>query len=66
MINLNATHREMDLLVIPSNCGSLRLVQWPLFLLTSKVYSDKHWKQLYLIRMRISSGYMDVDFVADS
>ncbi|XP_020112888.1 callose synthase 10 [Ananas comosus] len=31
------SNREMDLLVIPSNCGSLRLVQWPLFLLTSKI-----------------------------
>ena len=29
--------REMDLLMMPSNCGNLRLVQWPLFLLTSKV-----------------------------
>lgn len=27
----------MDLLKIPSNTGSLRLVQWPLFLLSSKV-----------------------------
>lgn len=27
----------MDLLCIPSNAGSLRLVQWPLFLLSSKV-----------------------------
>ncbi|XP_072977021.1 callose synthase 10 isoform X1 [Typha angustifolia] len=31
------SNREMDLLTIPSNCGSLRLVQWPLFLLTSKI-----------------------------
>lgn len=31
------TSREMDLLSIPSNTGSLRLVQWPLFLLSSKV-----------------------------
>jgi hypothetical protein len=30
-------YREMDLLSIPSNAGSLRLVQWPLFLLSSKV-----------------------------
>uniref|UniRef100_A0A0E0L6W8 1,3-beta-glucan synthase n=1 Tax=Oryza punctata TaxID=4537 RepID=A0A0E0L6W8_ORYPU len=29
--------REMDLLMMPSNCGNLRLVQWPLFLLTSKI-----------------------------
>lgn len=29
--------REMDLLSMPSNRGSLRLVQWPLFLLSSKV-----------------------------
>lgn len=29
--------REMDLLMMPSNCGNLMLVQWPLFLLTSKV-----------------------------
>ncbi|XP_039828027.1 callose synthase 10-like isoform X2 [Panicum virgatum] len=31
------SHREMDLLMMPSNCGNLRLVQWPLFLLTSKI-----------------------------
>ncbi|XP_056174937.1 callose synthase 10 [Syzygium oleosum] len=30
-------NREMDLLSIPSNTGSLRLVQWPLFLLSSKI-----------------------------
>ncbi|CAN8316738.1 unnamed protein product [Cochlearia groenlandica] len=31
------SNREMDLLCIPSNTGSLRLVQWPLFLLCSKI-----------------------------
>eukprot|EP00268_Persea_americana_P030985 TRINITY_DN3005_c1_g1_i2.p1 TRINITY_DN3005_c1_g1~~TRINITY_DN3005_c1_g1_i2.p1 ORF type:complete len:1912 (+),score=293.34 TRINITY_DN3005_c1_g1_i2:360-6095(+) len=31
------SNREMDLLKIPSNTGSLRLVQWPLFLLSSKI-----------------------------
>ncbi|OVA17595.1 Glycosyl transferase [Macleaya cordata] len=31
------SNREMDLLCIPSNTGSLRLVQWPLFLLSSKI-----------------------------
>ncbi|XP_061360871.1 callose synthase 10 [Gastrolobium bilobum] len=31
------SNREMDLLFIPSNAGSLRLVQWPLFLLSSKI-----------------------------
>ncbi|KAI3940839.1 hypothetical protein MKW98_014898 [Papaver atlanticum] len=31
------SNREMDLLCIPSNSGSLRLVQWPLFLLSSKI-----------------------------
>uniref|UniRef100_A0A453QDB6 1,3-beta-glucan synthase n=1 Tax=Aegilops tauschii subsp. strangulata TaxID=200361 RepID=A0A453QDB6_AEGTS len=31
------SNREMDLLMMPSNCGTLRLVQWPLFLLTSKI-----------------------------
>ncbi|XP_045803475.1 callose synthase 10 [Trifolium pratense] len=31
------SNREMDLLSIPSNAGSLRLVQWPLFLLSSKI-----------------------------
>ncbi|CAL9766223.1 unnamed protein product [Musa acuminata subsp. burmannicoides] len=30
-------NREMDLLSIPSNSGTWRLVQWPLFLLTSKI-----------------------------
>lgn len=30
-------YSEMDLLSMPSNTGSLRLVQWPLFLLSSKV-----------------------------
>src|SRR5688572_10410138 len=29
--------REMDLLSMPSNTGTLPLVQWPLFLLSSKV-----------------------------
>ncbi|PON45648.1 Glycosyl transferase [Parasponia andersonii] len=31
------SNREMDLLSCPSNTGSLRLVQWPLFLLSSKI-----------------------------
>ncbi|VFQ97396.1 unnamed protein product [Cuscuta campestris] len=31
------SYREMDLLSMPSNTGSLRLVQWPLFLLSSKI-----------------------------
>ncbi|XVF54616.1 hypothetical protein PTKIN_Ptkin05aG0196000 [Pterospermum kingtungense] len=31
------SNRERDLLLIPSNRGSLRLVQWPLFLLSSKI-----------------------------
>ncbi|KAF3436800.1 hypothetical protein FNV43_RR19553 [Rhamnella rubrinervis] len=31
------SNREMDLLCIPSNTTSLRLVQWPLFLLSSKI-----------------------------
>ncbi|CAN6202896.1 unnamed protein product [Urochloa humidicola] len=30
------SNREMDLLMMPSNCG-LRFVQWPLFLLSSKI-----------------------------
>ncbi|KAJ4712497.1 Callose synthase [Melia azedarach] len=32
------SNREMDLLSIPSNTGSLRLIQWPLFLLSSKIF----------------------------
>lgn len=32
------TNREKDLLVMPSNIGKLPLVQWPLFLLVSKVF----------------------------
>ncbi|KAK4568877.1 hypothetical protein RGQ29_004339 [Quercus rubra] len=31
------SNREKDLLSIPSNTGSLRLAQWPLFLLSSKI-----------------------------
>ncbi|KAK9090225.1 hypothetical protein Sjap_023402 [Stephania japonica] len=31
------SNREMDLLSIPSNAGSLKMVQWPLFLLSSKI-----------------------------
>ncbi|KAM7274363.1 hypothetical protein ACFE04_029027 [Oxalis oulophora] len=31
------SNREMDLLSMPRNTGSLRLVQWPLFLLSSKI-----------------------------
>ncbi|KAK1433883.1 hypothetical protein QVD17_10801 [Tagetes erecta] len=32
------SNREMELLFMPSNTGSLRLVQWPLFLLSGKIY----------------------------
>eukprot|EP01018_Ginkgo_biloba_P028898 Gb_01752 [translate_table: standard] len=32
------TNREMELLLTPINTGSLPLVQWPLFLLASKVF----------------------------
>ncbi|KAJ4776824.1 glucan synthase-like 10 [Rhynchospora pubera] len=31
------SNMERDLLMMPSNCGSLKMVQWPLFLLTSKI-----------------------------
>ncbi|XP_027123003.2 callose synthase 10 [Coffea arabica] len=31
------SNREMDLLSMPSNIGIIRLVQWPLFLLSSKI-----------------------------
>ncbi|CAI9112991.1 OLC1v1013507C1 [Oldenlandia corymbosa var. corymbosa] len=31
------SNREMDLLSMPSNRGMIRLVQWPLFLLSSKI-----------------------------
>ncbi|KAJ3672614.1 hypothetical protein LUZ60_007335 [Juncus effusus] len=31
------SNRERDLLIMPSNCGTVKLVQWPLFLLTSKI-----------------------------
>ncbi|KAF6157565.1 hypothetical protein GIB67_004503 [Kingdonia uniflora] len=31
------SNRERDLLSIPTNTGTLRLVQWPLFLLSSKI-----------------------------
>ncbi|KAL2933328.1 Callose synthase 10 [Bienertia sinuspersici] len=31
------SNREKDLLSMPSNAGSLQLVQWPLFLLSSKI-----------------------------
>ncbi|XP_047316862.1 callose synthase 10 [Impatiens glandulifera] len=31
------SNREMDLLAMPSNSGSLRLVQWPLFLLSTRI-----------------------------
>lgn len=39
--------RERDLLLIPSNKGSLRLVQWPLFLLSSKVRHVKFYWNNY-------------------
>uniref|UniRef100_A0A1D1Z005 1,3-beta-glucan synthase n=1 Tax=Anthurium amnicola TaxID=1678845 RepID=A0A1D1Z005_9ARAE len=32
---------EMDLLIMPKNSGSLPLVQWPLFLLVSKIFVAK-------------------------
>lgn len=41
------TYRERDLLEIPSNTGSLRLVQWPLFLLSSKVFLVTHMSFLW-------------------
>ncbi|GER25525.1 3 glucan synthase [Striga asiatica] len=34
---ISVTGKEMDLLSMPSNTGSLKLVQWPLFLLSSKI-----------------------------
>ncbi|KAL9270036.1 Callose synthase 9-like protein, partial [Drosera capensis] len=35
------TDLEMDLLLMPKNCGNLPLVQWPLFLLASKIFLAK-------------------------
>lgn len=35
------TNLEMELLIMPKNCGSLPLVQWPLFLLASKIFLAK-------------------------
>lgn len=35
--SLSLLDREMELLVMPKNSGNLPLVQWPLFLLASKV-----------------------------
>lgn len=32
------TNREMELLLIPGNTGSLPLIQWPLFLMVSKIF----------------------------
>lgn len=37
IISLLSHCREMDLLLMPKNSGNLPLVQWPLFLLASKV-----------------------------
>ncbi|KAJ0804054.1 putative 1,3-beta-glucan synthase [Helianthus annuus] len=37
LVSKQPKNLEMDLLSMPSNTGSLRLVQWPLFLLSSKV-----------------------------
>lgn len=55
----------MDLLSIPSNTGSLRLVQWPLFLLSSKVQS-RFRIQLsmvnFLIRKVHSKASLSFDF----
>lgn len=45
----------MDLLSIPSNTGSLKLVQWPLFLLTSKVQPDDLPGRNYLNFLKYSS-----------
>jgi len=45
--------REMDLLMMPSNCGNLRLVQWPLFLLTSKVWD-------ILVEINVFFGWMNL------
>ncbi|KAL9458899.1 hypothetical protein AB3S75_007730 [Citrus x aurantiifolia] len=35
------TNQEMELLLMPKNSGSLPLVQWPLFLLASKIFYAK-------------------------
>uniref|UniRef100_A0AAU6MUB7 1,3-beta-glucan synthase n=1 Tax=Paeonia lactiflora TaxID=35924 RepID=A0AAU6MUB7_PAELC len=35
------TNLEMDLLLMPKNSGNLPLVQWPLFLLASKIFMAK-------------------------
>ncbi|KAL9661420.1 hypothetical protein QQ045_026244 [Rhodiola kirilowii] len=35
------TNLEMELLFMPKNCGDLPLIQWPLFLLASKVFMAK-------------------------
>lgn len=53
--------REMDLLSMPSNRGIIRLVQWPLFLLSSKVLcinlSDTSSYNCYLAFSAFSSYY---------
>ena len=38
-VEIGSIFREKNLLSMPSNTGSLRLVQWPLFLLSRKVQS---------------------------
>ncbi|KAG8637297.1 hypothetical protein MANES_15G103700v8 [Manihot esculenta] len=35
------TYQEMELLLMPKNSGNLALVQWPLFLLSSKIFYAK-------------------------
>jgi len=50
-----ALHREMDLLVVPySSDPSLKLMQWPLFLLASKVREN-----IYVPYLHVHCGFYD-------
>ncbi|KAL0699345.1 hypothetical protein Bca4012_055467 [Brassica carinata] len=40
-LHVPVTNREMELLLMPKNSGRLKLVQWPLFLLSSKILLAK-------------------------
>ncbi|KAL0675816.1 hypothetical protein Bca4012_003797 [Brassica carinata] len=40
-LHVPVTNREMELLLMPKNSGRLQLVQWPLFLLSSKILLAK-------------------------
>lgn len=59
--------REMDLLVVPySSDPSLKLMQWPLFLLASKVWQNKIKASLFSSLRSVFNCMIAIYFVGNS